>query len=391
MDKSEVKKIKISQNDIFYFSRKYDKRVIHPLLVEAKTLYASIADLPILPSLFSQLEEEIIRRSIHGTAALEGNPLSEERVGEIISAPEKIKSNQRAENEISNLRIAYDYIIASKNKNIITSKNKNEYLPLDEEIIKLVHKLISRGIDDDVFKPGFYRSSKVKVGDKDHGGTDVPPKNLKDIKLIMNEFVKWINSDEVVELDVVIRAAMAHYHLGLIHPFEDGNGRTIRIIEAMLIQATGVKYFPTMLSNYYYRNMDDYYWAFSLTKKHKEKEITPFLEFVFKGVIESLETIKERIMEFIRIATLKEYFSALRGKKKITRRQYDLMSMLLSMPLKLLEPFSLADLLNTSPFIVLYRDVTERTARRDINQLLKMKLLSKEDDGKYKLNLRVLG
>ena len=203
----------------------------------------------------------------------------------------------------------------------------------------------------------------------------------------MNEFIKWINSDEVVKLDVVIRAAMAHYHLGLIHPFEDGNGRTIRIIEAMLIQATGVKYFPTMLSNYYYRNMDDYYWAFSLTRKHKGKEITPFLEFVFKGVIESLETIKEKIMDFIRIATLKDHFSSLRVEKKITHRQYDLMLMLL----KLLEPFSLADLLNTSPFIVLYRDVSERTVRRDVNQLLKMKLLIKEEDGKYKLNLRVLG
>ncbi len=379
MDKNEVIKVKISQNDIFYFSRKYDKEKIEPLLIKVKSLYSTIVDLPILPSLFSQLEEEIIRRSIHGTAALEGNPLSEERVGEIISAPEKAKNDQRAEKEIKNLKKAYDVI----------KRTEIEHgdLPLDEKIVKLVHKLISRGIDDDVYRPGSYRSSKVKIGDKDHGGIDVPPKNLKDIKLLMNEFIKWINSDEVVELDVIIRAAMAHYHLGLIHPFEDGNGRTIRIIEATLIQATGAKYFPTMLSNYYYRNTDDYYWAFSLTRKHKEKEITPFLEFVYKGVIESLETIKERIMVFIRIATLKEFFSSLRGEKKITHRQYDLLSMLLN----LFEPFSLADLLNTSPFIVLYRDVTERTVRRDINQLLKMKLLSKEENGKYKLNLRVLG
>jgi len=379
MDKNEVIKVKISKNDIFYLSRKYDKVVIEPLISKYQSLYSTIAGLPILPNLYSQLEEEIIRRSIHSTAALEGNPLSEERVGEIISAPEKIKSNQRAENEILNLKGIYWYI-----KNL---EEKEGFFPLDEDKVKFFHYTISDGIDDNVYKPGSYRSSKIKVGDKDHGGTDVPPKNLKDIKVLMNEFTKWINSDEVMELDVVIRAAMAHYHLGLIHPFEDGNGRTIRIIEAMLIQVTGVKYFPTMLSNYYYRNMDDYYWAFSLTRKHKEKEITPFLEFVFKGVIESLKTIKEKIMVFIRIATLKDYFSTLRGEKKITHRQYDLMQMLL----KLLEPFSLVELLNTSPFIVLYRDVSERTARRDINQLLKMKLLSKEKDGKYKLNLRVLG
>lgn len=379
MDKNEVIKVKISQNDIFYFSRKYDEYLIHPLLNEAQYLYSTIADLPILPSLYSQLEEEIIRRSIHGTAALEGNPLSEERVGEIISAPEKVKSNQRAEKEIKNLKEAYDFIK--------TMEIDDGYFPLVEKLIKPVHALISVGIDDDVYRPGSYRLSKVKIGDKDHGGIDVPPKNLKDIKLLMSEFINWINSDEVVKLNVIIRAAMAHYHLGLIHPFEDGNGRTIRIIEAMLIQATGVEYFPTMLSNYYYRNMDDYYWAFSDTRKDKGKEITPFLEFVFKGVIESLETIKEKIMDFIRIATLKEHFSTLRGEKKITHRQHDLMQMLI----KFLEPFSLADLVYISPFIVLYRDVSERTARRDVNQLLKLKLLSKEEDGKYKINLRVLG
>ena len=132
MDRNEVIKIKISQNDIFYFSRKYDKEKIHPLLIKTQSLYSTIADLPILPILYSQLEEELIRRSIHGTAALEGNPLSEERVGEIISAPEKIKSNQRAENEILNLKIAYDYI-----KNM---EKKAEYLPFDEELIKLAQR-----------------------------------------------------------------------------------------------------------------------------------------------------------------------------------------------------------------------------------------------------------
>jgi Fic family protein len=378
-DKDGVRTIVLSNNDRFYFSRKYDESVIKPLLEEAQYLYFTIVDLPILPSLYSQLEEEIIRRSIHGTAALEGNPLSEERVGEIISSTGATKSNQGAEKEIENLKRAYDYIK--------TMETDFGYFPLVEEIIRPIHALISAGIDDDKYRPSFYRISKVRVGDKDHGGVDVPPQKLKDIKLLMKEFVKWINSDKVIDLDAVVRAAIAHYHLGRIHPFEDGNGRTIRIIEAMLIQGAGFKYFPTMLSNYYYRNIDDYYRAFSNTRKDKEKEITPFLEFVFKGVIESLKTIREKIMGFIRLATLKEHFSSLRSEKKLTHRQYDLMSMLV----KDHDPFSLADLAYTTPFNVLYRDVTERTARRDVNHLVKLEILNKTEDGKYKLNLRALG
>ena len=116
MDKNEVINVKISQNDIFYFSRKYDEDIIEPLLNESASLYKTIFDLPVLQSLYSQLEEEIIRRSIHGTAALEGNPLSEERVGEIIAAPENVKSNQRAEKEIRNLQMAYNLVKDTRTK-----------------------------------------------------------------------------------------------------------------------------------------------------------------------------------------------------------------------------------------------------------------------------------
>jgi len=243
------------------------------------------------------------------------------------------------------------------------------------------------GIEEKETRPGKYRISSIKVGDKDHGGTYTPPKSHKDITMLMREFIHFINSKELLEIDPVLRAAFAHYYLGRIHPFEDGNGRTARLIEALLIRSAGIKYFPTMLSNYYYQYMDDYYWAFSLAGKNKEKDITPFLEFVTKSVVESLQSIKENVIGYIRILTLKEFFSQLIKEKEVTHRQYDLLNMLLDS----LKTFSLFDLQNSSPYNILYRDVTERTARRDINKLLKMELLKINENGKYELNIKALG
>ena len=78
MDNMLVKKIEIPRWGNFYFSRKYTHEKIYNLLIEAQTLYLTINELPILPNLFSELEEDLMRRSIFGTAAIEGNPLSEE-------------------------------------------------------------------------------------------------------------------------------------------------------------------------------------------------------------------------------------------------------------------------------------------------------------------------
>jgi Fic family protein len=208
---------------------------------------------------------------------------------------------------------------------------------------------------------------------------------LADIETLMREFTQWINSEEVLNLDPVMRAALAHYHFGLIHPFGDGNGRTARLIEALLMRLSGMKYIPIMLSNFYYRNMDDYFWAFSKARKNEEHDVTPFVGFVLKGVVESLNEMKGRIIFFIRNFALRDYYAFLRTGRQITQRQHDL----LNIASDGLTPFTLGDLFSISPFNVLYRNVSERTARRDLKKLTDEQLLN-VTEGKYQLNLRVL-
>ena len=56
-----------------------------------------------------------------------------------------------------------------------------------------------------------------------------------------------------------------------------------------------------------------------------------------------------------------------------------------------MKPFTLDDLFNVFPFSVLYRGVSEGTARRDLKKLLEKSLLYITDDGKYNLNERAIG
>ncbi|SMG33044.1 Fic family protein [Dethiosulfovibrio salsuginis] len=362
----------------FYFSERYNEEILSLPLLVATMLNQTVADLPILPRKVSQLETELIRQSIFGTAAIEGNPLSQEDVVGIIENDQVADVMPKSEMEIRNLVKAYELL-----SNI---KPTGGPFILEESLITELHRIVTAGIRYDFNEPGRYRNETVgytEVGDKAHGGVYRPPRILKDIKDLMGEYVEWVNSEELISKGPFVRAILAHYHFALIHPFFDGNGRTARLIEAILLQAANVRYVPKMLSNYYYRNIDGYYSAFSQTIKLKGKDVTPFLRFAVEGVTESLLDIKDRITDLIKKLVFREHLAQLKAQREITVRQFDLLSLLLDD----IRVFSLNDLMEERPFSLLYRKVTKQTARRDVKGLLELGLIVKAGESRYSLNL----
>ena len=361
----------------FYFCDIYDETITNSLLVQATVLNEKVVDLPILPELSSQFEPDIMYSSISGTARIEGNPIKEEDVKKIAAGEDIETYTEKDKQEIKNLIAAYNLLsdIEPSEKPFI----------LTEAFLKNIHKIITSNVPDKNNIPGQYRNGLVYVGDKAHGGKYTPPKILDDVKNLMTEFILWINSRKILNLDPFLRAALAHYHFCLIHPFWDGNGRTARLMEALLLQSSNIKYVQKELSNYYHRNVDHYYIAFSKSIKLK-KDVTPFIKFMLTASVESLMGIKNLIIHFIRKFSLRELYNFERNRKAITKRQFDLLSLLLDNQIN----FTLKDLLEKSPFSILYDKVSTQTARRDIKKLADMNLLTTSEDNKHCINLRVI-
>jgi Fic family protein len=336
--------------------------------------------LPILPDFASRLQEEVILKSIFGTAAIEGNPLSEEKVSELLTQPGRTDSLKKAEIEIVNLREAYNLLRKIP--------PQPQVMAISEPEIKDLHKIITRDVGSKKNIPGVYRDHLVQVGDVAHGGVYSPPKIRKDIETLMKAIVVWLNGSEMAKLDPPIRAALAHFHLGQIHPFGDGNGRTARLVEAYLLQASGIKYVPPLLSNFYYRNMDEYYRVYSKSIRNKENDRTDFLEFVLKGFIESLQEIKGKITFFIRRLTLKDFYGILRNKKEITQRQFDFLMLMLEN----FKPIPASEVARSTPYAILYRGKSDRTLKRDLKKLIEKSLIYfDQNNGLYFLNFQLLG
>jgi Fic family protein len=307
--------------------------------------------------------------SISGTAAIEGNAITGEDVKKIAEGKEAPGYTKKDQQEIKNLIQAYKLL--------------EKPFVLTEESIRALHAVITADIPHKNNLPGNYRNGAVYVGDTAHGGVYTPPKILDDVQNLMHVFVEWIN---IIEVSAFIRAILAHYYFCVIHPFWDGNGRTGRLIEAMILQSANIKYVPRELSNYYYRNVDEYYNSFSRSLKLKS-DPTPFVKFCLEASVASLTSIKDKIIFSIRKFTLRDYYRFAKQNNLLTYRQFELLYLLLDNPIS----FSIRDLQETRPFSLLYGKITPQTTRRDLKKLVATKYLIPGEDGKYLLNYGVLG
>lgn len=356
------------------FTAECDSAEIYPLLVRAHTMFEAVSSIPVLPQWQSRLKTELISRSIFGTAALEGNPMTQAEVrsevrGETSPSPDL----PDAKREIVNLKRLYDHL-----KNI-----RRPQAPLSEKLVRKFHAIIADGLAFEDNIPGQYRASVVQVGDAAHGGVYTPPKERADVMKLMEAFFSWFNDEQTQEMDPLLRAACAHYYLVRIHPFRDGNGRTARFAEAYVLATSGLQLAAPMLSNYYYRFKDDYFRVISETAK--KGDMTPFFRFFLTAFYEELKIIRDEIIPFINTLLMKDVIAFFRESKQITQRQMALLSVMLDHDMEI----EFDDLYRDPALMGYYMKVSKSTARRDLKKLTDMKLLSMEDK-KYRVSLAYL-
>ena len=77
----------------------------------------------------------------------------------------------------------------------------------------------------------------------------------------MDNLIEFLNDDDKYPYDPLIKMSIAHYQLEAIHPFQDGNGRTGRILNLLYLVNKDLLSQPILyISKYIILNKDDYYY-----------------------------------------------------------------------------------------------------------------------------------
>ena len=124
-----------------------------------------------------------------------------------------------------------------------------------------------------------------------------PPQHPEEINRLMDNLLKFINDDELSDLDPLVKMAVIHHQFESIHPFDDGNGRTGRILNILYLVVQGLLDLPILyLSQYIIKNKQEYYRLLQVVRAQQDWE--SWILYMLEGVTETARDTINLIKEF---------------------------------------------------------------------------------------------
>lgn len=207
-----------------------------------------VSSVKLSPIVMNKLRKNSKKKSSYASNKIEGNPLSEKQAEEVIESDER-KHYLKPEQEVRNYFLALNYLEEKLN-------NKEK---LSKKLILDVQKLVEKGAPKEKIglrgpmPPGVL----FAVYDSKTGNSDYIPPECSDVPGLLDELIEYVNTTDDHPLIV---AAVVHYQLVTIHPFEDGNGRTARLLSGYIMDLNGYGFNGVgSLEEYFAYDVDEYY------------------------------------------------------------------------------------------------------------------------------------
>lgn len=348
-------------------------------LGEVRSKCEHLASVPLPPAYAKQLHTLSLTKGVHATTSIEGNTLTEDEVASIVRHAGAGATNYH-EQEVANVVRSYNAIL-------------DELLQggapkLSVEIIQRFNREVLDGLElDDDVRPGRIRKHSVVVGpyrapDWDRCGE------------LLTQMCAWLNSptfvaDGPMKIPIaVIKAALAHLYLAWIHPFGDGNGRTARLCEFLVLVTSGV---PTsaahLISNHCNKTKDEYYRQLRYASE-SGGDTSRFLSYAVAGFVSGLTEQLDWVYKRQFRLTWDEYvLTHVTGRDAAMR---DRRTLVASELLFRSAPVPRDEIPDLSPLLArTYAKTTSRTLARDLEELVSIGLLRESADG-YEANSAVL-
>jgi Fic family protein len=205
-------------------------------------------------------------RSIHSSAAIEGNTLSLKQVSDIIDG-KRIIGNPREIKEIKNIYDVYEQML--------------KFNPFKIKDFLLAHKLMTSELVDE---SGKFRSNNVGV----FSGKKIVHLGARPdfIQGLIENLFEWAKKSEVHPL---IKSSIIHFEIEFIHPFADGNGRMGRFWQTLILSKWHDIFAWIPTETIIYENQQEYYKV--LGNAESTADSTEFIEFMLSAIVKTLDEL----------------------------------------------------------------------------------------------------
>jgi Fic family protein len=316
------------------------------------------------PAIFFQLKNVFHLLESIGSARIEGNNTTiaeyiETKIDPSIRNDESLK-------EISNMEDAMTFI-----EEVLENET-----PIDKALVSELHRItvseLSRESDR---SPGQLRRGPVEITGSNH----IPP-DAAHVERYMDEIFNFINSENEQKYDL-IKTALVHHRFCWVHPFNNGNGRTVRLLTyAMLIKQgfkikTGRILNPTAV---FCSDRDLYYQMLSEGDKGTDEGLLTWCGYVLNGLnteISKVDMLSDH--DYLAKHILLPAITYCKERENITKLEFDILKIAIN---KIV--FQSSDIESTMPGKI----PAERS--RALAKLKRDKLIAPTKDGgrKYVIN-----
>ncbi|MBF5081482.1 Fic family protein [Quadrisphaera sp. INWT6] len=291
-------------------------------------------------------------RAIQGSNSIEGYSITDQDAVAAVDDDQPLTADQRTWAEILGYRRVLTYVLGMA---------PSDGFRVDAMTLRSMHFML---LEHDLPKgPGQFRPGAVYVHDDSAGRTvyEGPPSDL--VPGLVDELVEDLDRDR--QQDPLVRGAMAHLNLVMVHPFKDGNGRMARALQTLVLAQDRVLE-PTFSSieEWLGSNTADYYRVLAVTGRgawNPGNDAHLWLKFNLRAHHMQAHTLRSRIAE---AEQLWERLDALVAQHHLPERVADAL-------------FDAARGLRVQrPTYVKRLELEERTATRDLARLVDAGLLT---------------
>jgi Fic family protein len=172
-------------------------------------------------------------------------------------------------------------------------------LQFSRAFVSELHKRVVKGLPpppngEGDRTPGMYRQFNAKIQNSDHV---LPPPAY--VASYMDELYSFINHSDEPKYDL-IKTAIAHHRFVWIHPFQNGNGRTVRLFTYAMLVKHGFAVNRGRILNpaaVFCDDRDDYYGHLSLADTGDPDKMLEWCQYVLEGLKREIEKI-DRLLDY---------------------------------------------------------------------------------------------
>lgn len=247
-----------------------------------------IENAPLVPSYEKEFKSDAIIRTVYHGTQIEGNDLTLTQTKQVLEG-EEVFARERDVQEVINYRNVTRLISDLADSKMSYAINN---------LLDIHRATVDRIIVPE--KAGTFRTTQVVIREEGTGKVIFTPPPANEVPYLVEDFLGWMNDPKSLDVHPVLRAGIAHYVLVTIHPFVEGNGRTVRAFSTLVMMKENydIKRFFSV-EEHFDKDLAGYYDAFFLVDNQggdiASRDITPWLEY-FTGVVGiELNKIKEKV------------------------------------------------------------------------------------------------